>query len=118
MFHGFLPSEALSVVIPLELMAVSNMPTASETTLQRQRRITFLDTPKMSSYLLALAVGRFDSLQAETASGTLIRVLTMPQQAAQGTFALSVASRALSYYEETMSRAQSLHAYRSLHMTI
>ena len=29
-------------------------------------RVTFLDTPRMSSYLLALAVGRFDSIQAQT----------------------------------------------------
>ena len=29
-------------------------------------RITFLDTPRMSSYLLALAVGRFDSIRAQT----------------------------------------------------
>ncbi|CAK9089486.1 Puromycin-sensitive aminopeptidase (PSA) (Cytosol alanyl aminopeptidase) (AAP-S) [Durusdinium trenchii] len=92
---------ALSVVVPAELMAVSNMPAASETTLERgKRRITFLDTPRMSSYLLALAVGRFDTIQAQTVNGTLIRVLTMPGQAAQGTFALSVAARALSYYEE------------------
>ena len=62
-------------------------------------RISFLDTPRMSSYLLALAVGRFDSLQAETPSGTLLRVLTMPGQAFQGSFALSVASRALTFYE-------------------
>eukprot|EP00434_Breviolum_minutum_P008705 symbB.v1.2.007673.t1/scaffold475.1/size199048/14 len=92
---------ALSVVIPSALTAVSNMPAASETTLERQkRRIAFLDTPRMSSYLLALAVGRFDTIQAQTVNGTLIRVLTMPGQAAQGEFALSVAARALSYYED------------------
>lgn len=92
---------ALGVVIPSALTAVSNMPAASETTLERQRRrIVFLDTPRMSSYLLALAVGRFDTIQAQTVNGTLIRVLTMPGQAAQGQFALSVAARALSYYED------------------
>eukprot|EP00913_Durusdinium_trenchii_P030952 g28990.t1 len=41
---------ALSVVVPAELMAVSNMPAASETTLERgKRRITFLDTPRTSA---------------------------------------------------------------------
>lgn len=72
----------------------------------------------MSSYLLALAVGRFDSIQAaalllaeglplalcvcqaQTSNGTLIRILTVPEQAEFGRFALDVAVRALAYYED------------------
>lgn len=90
----------LSVSIPSALVAVSNMPSASETTISRKKnRITFLDTPRMSSYLLALAVGRFDSIRAQTESGTLIRVLTVPGQADLGEFALDIARRSLVYYE-------------------
>ncbi|CAE7284246.1 unnamed protein product, partial [Symbiodinium necroappetens] len=90
----------LSVSIPSALVAVSNMPSASETTISRKKkRVTFLDTPRMSSYLLALAVGRFDSIRAQTESGTLIRVLTVPGQADLGEFALDIARRSLVYYE-------------------
>ncbi|CAE7207999.1 unnamed protein product [Symbiodinium natans] len=90
----------LSVSIPAALVAVSNMPSASETTISRnKKRVTFLDTPRMSSYLLALAVGRFDSIQAQTESGTLIRVLTVPGQAILGEFALDIARKSLVYYE-------------------
>eukprot|EP00930_Biecheleria_cincta_P002219 TRINITY_DN103242_c0_g1_i1.p1 TRINITY_DN103242_c0_g1~~TRINITY_DN103242_c0_g1_i1.p1 ORF type:complete len:975 (-),score=139.94 TRINITY_DN103242_c0_g1_i1:85-3009(-) len=92
---------ALSLVLPSDLMAVSNMPAASDITIGKYtRRVTFLDTPKMSTYLLALAVGRFDSIQKQSSTGTLVRVLTVPGQAWQGEFALDVAVRALEFYED------------------
>lgn len=92
---------ALSLVVPTDLTAVSNMPAASDITVGKHtRRLTFLDTPKMSTYLLALAVGNFDSIQRRSPTGTLVRVLTVPGQAWQGEFALDVAVRALEFYED------------------
>ncbi|CAE8676397.1 unnamed protein product, partial [Polarella glacialis] len=90
---------SLALIIPEHLTAVSNMPASSEAAAGKgKRQVRFLDTPKMSTYLLALAVGQFDSIQQVSQSGTLIRVLTARGQSEGGRFALDVAVRALDFY--------------------
>ncbi|CAK0857729.1 unnamed protein product [Prorocentrum cordatum] len=92
---------ALTLSFPAHLTALSNMPVASEETLADGRKVvSFLDSPVMSSYLLAMAVGRFDAVQRATKGGVLVRVLTTPGQQATGMFALEVAVRALDFYGE------------------
>lgn len=64
------------------------------------KTVSFLDTPKMSTYLLAFCVGEFDAVQAQTENGVLVKVYTPPGKSASGTFALDCAVKCLDYYDE------------------
>ena len=88
------------LVVPLDRMAISNMaPEKTVTNLKlAKREVFFPKTPIMSTYLLAFVVGEFDFLSCHTPEGTEIRVYTPLGKTHLGHFALSVASRALSYY--------------------
>ena len=64
------------------------------------KRVTFIDTPVMSTYLLAFCIGEFDFVQMRSNHGVQIRVYTPPGKAEQGRFALSCATRALDLYDD------------------
>jgi aminopeptidase N len=90
----------LSVTVPSRFMAVSNMPVAHETALDAEhKRVSFLPTPRMSSYLVVLAAGELERLTAD-ADGVTIGVVTTSGKTAQGRFALESAQRLLAYYDE------------------
>ena len=54
------------------------------------KKVIFDKSPKMSTYLLAWAVGEFDFVQGTTKGGVSIRVITPPGRGLQGKFALDV----------------------------
>ena len=90
-----------TIVIPSHLHAFSNMPEKECISLSKDKKqISFLDTPKMSSYLLAYCVGEFDYVQAQTKNGVLIKVYTPPGKSTSGTFALDCATQCLDLYDE------------------
>jgi len=90
---------AVTLIVPIELQAFSNMPEKEVNTLQGGRKeIIFLESPRMSTYLLAFCVGEFDFVQAYNEHGVLVRVYTPPGKSATGLFALSVACRCLDHY--------------------
>jgi aminopeptidase N len=59
--------------------------------------IRFATTPKMSSYLVALAVGDFEYIEG-SADGIPIRVWTTPGKKQQGSFALEAAENFMRYF--------------------
>ena len=65
-----------------------------------KKRIKFMDSPKMSTYLLAYCVGEFDFVQGLTDHGVVIRVYTPPGKAEQGNFSLMCAKRSLDYFDD------------------
>lgn len=85
------------------LTAFSNMPEKSSQIIKvgskLKRELVFMDSPKMSTYLLAIVVGEFDFVQATTQHGVLVRVYTPPGRAEAGTFALDVATKCLDIYD-------------------
>jgi aminopeptidase N len=96
----------VTVTIPANKQVVSNTPIASSHTTgggddgtPLMKTITFQETPKMSTYLLALVVGEFDATSA-TSHGTVTTVYTVPGKADQGQFCLDVAVRCLDLYEK------------------
>lgn len=95
---------ALTLLVDPSLKAISNMPEKSSRTLKvgkkQFREQMFMDTPLMSTYLVAIVVGEFDEVQACTQHGVLVRVLTPPGRAQAGAFALSVATKALDIYDD------------------
>ena len=60
--------------------------------------LVFSDTPKMSSYLVAMAVGDFQCLEG-SADGIPIRVCATPDKKDLGAFALESAEHILHYYD-------------------
>lgn len=87
--------------VPAGLSCLSNMPASAVTTDASLafRVFEFMDTPVMSTYLLAFVVGEFDSISRQTSRGVVVSVHTPLTKAAQGRHALHVASRALDFYE-------------------
>jgi len=89
----------VTLVAPAKLQCISNMPIASERTLDNGKKIVaFKPSPIMSTYLLAYVVGEFDFVEGTTEEGVLIRVYTLRNQSHQGKFALDVALKTLSFY--------------------
>jgi len=89
----------VTLVVPPERIAISNTPEIG-TIVNEQglKEVSFARTPPMSTYLLACVVGEFDSIEAETNEGVLVRVFTPVGKKERGRFALEVATRVLSFY--------------------
>ena len=89
-----------TMVLPSDLTVFSNMPEKESITLSKSKKqVSFLDTPKMSTYLLAFCVGEFDCVQAQTQNGVLVKVYTPPGKSTSGTFALDTAVKCLDHYD-------------------
>jgi len=93
-------SFALTVTVPKDYLAVSNMPIAREEPLaQDTKRVSFAPTPKMSSYLFVLSAGELERITAD-ADGVTVGVVTTRGKAEKGRFALESAVRLLAYYND------------------
>jgi aminopeptidase N len=90
---------SLTAIIDAGDHAISNGAVVSDTPGPRagKHTVTFDTTPKMSTYLVALAVGDFEC-SAATADGTPIRVCATPDKKAQTGFALEIAGDLLRYF--------------------
>jgi aminopeptidase N/puromycin-sensitive aminopeptidase len=64
-----------------------------------RRKLTFSTSPRMSTYLVALAVGDWQCLE-HTTDGVPIRVCAVPENKALGQFALEVASHSIQFYNQ------------------
>jgi aminopeptidase N len=93
------------VIIPQSLGAVSNMPVMEEVPLgSGLTRVSFAPTPRMSTYLFVLIVGKLEHLSAN-AHGVTISVVTTAGKHEQGRYALESAVKILGYYEEYFGSA-------------
>jgi aminopeptidase N len=91
---------SLTVEGPARQMAVSNMPAAKVAPLPGGRTATtFADTPKMSSYLLFLALGDFERVSRKVGD-TDVGVVVRRGEAASAQFALDAATQILPYYND------------------
>lgn len=90
----------LTLCIPNEYMALSNMPVQEERIVEDMREVVFFPTPRMSTYLLAYAVGNLESVEQNTKNGTRVAVFATPGKLNQCMFALGIATRALEYLED------------------
>jgi len=89
----------LTVVVPKDWTAVSNMPVESESQGNMGKEIRFGVSPPMSSYLNVLAAGELDSIETES-GGVQIRVITTKGKAETGRYALESSVKILQYYNE------------------
>ena len=93
---------ALELIHPAGLAAIANMPIQkTEAIADGRARTRFVDTPKISPYLLAFTVGPYESTEeARTPSGVPTRVWLPPGLAEQGIYARDAHVRSLSYLEK------------------
>jgi aminopeptidase N len=91
---------ALTVEAPAGQRAISNMPVARVQALAGGRRATtFADTPKMSSYLLFLALGDFERIHRQVGKVD-IGVVARRGEAEKGRFALDAAADLIGFYDD------------------
>ena len=89
----------VTMLVPKGRIAISNMPPTSEEALpDGRKRVRFAPSPIMSTYLLAFAVGEFDSIEGKTEQGMPVRVFTTPGRSELGRFALETAIRGLKFF--------------------
>ena len=91
---------ALDAIVPSGQLAVSNMPVTRSNKLADGRiRVSFAQTPKMSTYLLFFALGDFERVTAD-ADGTEVGVITRRGSVAQAAFALDASKTVLREYND------------------
>jgi len=89
----------LTVAVPPNWTAVSNMPVDSQSKGNLGTEIRFAATPPMPSYLNVLAAGELDLIETHVGD-VQVRVVTTKGKAEYGRYALESSARILQYYNE------------------
>ncbi|KAM3257102.1 hypothetical protein ACQJBY_049440 [Aegilops geniculata] len=90
----------LTLEVPSELVALSNMPVANATFAGPIKTVRYQESPPMSTYLVAIVVGLFEYVEGMTTKGTRVRVYTQIGKSNQGKFALDVGVKSLNLYKD------------------
>jgi aminopeptidase N len=91
---------SLHAIVPQGQMAISNMPMAAQHALgDGNVDVQFVETPKMSTYLLFFGVGEFDRLKTQ-AEGVELGVITRKGASGQAAYALDAAKGILHEYND------------------
>ncbi|CAG8468881.1 16603_t:CDS:10 [Funneliformis caledonium] len=97
----------ITLNVPSDLTALSNMDVASETQLgDNKKEVKFNRTPIMSTYLVAFIIGDLGYVEAHTTGDhndgkpVLVRVYAPKGDEQHGEFALNVATKVLEYFAE------------------
>ncbi|MBZ5494168.1 MAG: M1 family metallopeptidase [Acidobacteriia bacterium] len=98
---GFKATFDLSVIADKGDTAISNGRIVKDEPLagSTRHKITFSTSPRMSTYLVALAIGDWQCLE-RTVDGVLIRVCAEPDKKQYGQFALEAAARSVHFYNQ------------------
>jgi aminopeptidase N len=90
----------LTAIVPADQMAIANTPIASTESLPGGlKRVTFAQSPKMSSYLLFFGLGDFERVSRKV-DGVDIGVIVKRGDTAKADYALDAAAHILPYYED------------------
>ena len=89
----------IAVTAPAGYEVLSNMPLASSEAAATGQLHRFDATPSMPGYLVALSVGRIDTLSGRAADVPL-RIFTAPGKREQARYAMSVTEQVVPYYNE------------------
>ncbi len=91
----------ITLVVPTDVLTVSNTPETSRTITEDGRiEISFADTMKMSSYLVAFVVGPFEVTDPVDVDGVPLRVVTRRGTTHLADFALEAAAFCLRYLSD------------------
>jgi aminopeptidase N len=89
----------LTVVVPENFTAVSNMPVENETNLAGGKEIRFTITPPMASYLNVFCAGELDAISTELKK-VKHRVIATKGKAEMGYYALQSSQQILEYFND------------------
>ena len=90
----------LTIAIPENWTAVSNMPIESERKIAADRKeVRFAPTPSMSSYLNVFVAGELDTIETK-AAGTQLRLVATKGKADSARYALESTKQILEYYND------------------
>ena len=89
----------LTVVVPEDWLAVSNMPIESEQKIAGGKEVRFASTPSMSSYLNVFVAGQLDVIESQVGA-TQIRVIATKGKAELGRYALEASAEILKYFND------------------
>ena len=91
----------VSLVVPDGMTAISNTPPLDEKDLgDGTRLVRFAETPRMSTYLLAFAIGPLDTIEGKARRGTKLAVWALPDRIGHSRWALDEAIRILDYLND------------------
>ena len=89
----------INLIVPQESVAISNtIPTEIREHASGYKVVMFAPTPKMSTYLLAFIVGKFEHIERKTRDGVSVRVFVTPGKKHQAAFALDCAVKILPFF--------------------
>eukprot|EP01130_Rhizamoeba_saxonica_P006795 TRINITY_DN2718_c0_g2_i2.p1 TRINITY_DN2718_c0_g2~~TRINITY_DN2718_c0_g2_i2.p1 ORF type:complete len:1004 (-),score=227.69 TRINITY_DN2718_c0_g2_i2:637-3648(-) len=91
---------SVEIIVPEGLTAISNGNIESTTSENGKTRFVFEKTPKMSTYLLALVIGEFESITETIDDRISLTIYTPFGQIDRTNFAMSVAKQSLAFFEE------------------
>ena len=97
----------IDVTAPKGWQVLSNQPLAKRETVRGGVRHRFAATPSMPSYLVAVAVGKFDVLESES-GGVPLRIFTAPGKRDLAQNAMGVTQQVLPYYSNYFSTPYAL----------
>jgi puromycin-sensitive aminopeptidase len=90
---------AVTLIVDEALTAISNAAIVSERPLgDGTKEVTFADTIKMSTYLVAFVVGRLEATEPLNVDGTPLRVVFVPGRRSLTDYALEVGAFALRFF--------------------
>src|SRR5213080_322678 len=91
----------VSLVVPDGMTGISNTPPLDEKDLgDGTRLVRFAETPRMSTYLLAFAIGPLDTIEGKDRRGTKLAVWALPDRIGPSRWALDDAIRILDYLND------------------
>jgi tricorn protease interacting factor F2/3 len=89
----------VELTVDPDLAVIFNTPATEKTSVDGRQRIRFAKTPRMSTYLVFLAIGKFDVLEGKS-PGVPVAVWTPPGASEKGQFALGIAQRVVREFEK------------------
>jgi puromycin-sensitive aminopeptidase len=90
---------AVTLAIDPALSAVSNTAVVAERTEGGKKVVTFADTIKMSTYLVAFVVGHLESTEPVLVGSTAIRIWAVPGKRRLAVFGQAIAAASLRFFE-------------------
>ena len=90
----------LTLITPAGETVIANTPIKQQATEGKAAVTTFETTPRMSTYLLAFALGDLGYTEAKTKDGVLVRAYATPDKVAHAEHSLDVAVRSLEFFTD------------------
>jgi puromycin-sensitive aminopeptidase len=90
---------AVTLIVDDDLMAISNSQVVEETPVgEGKKKVVFARTMKMSTYLVAFIVGRFEATDPRLVDGKPLRVICVPGKLNLTSFAVEAGAFALDFF--------------------